>query len=361
MQISYSLKALPTVAILALSGLATSTSVSAQTAPPASPEFGFYGRLDVALESNDDGQLSRTALQNFSSRIGFKGERKFSDNLSGIFQVETGFAPDNTAQSKTLASRNSYVGLKNRSFGTLIMGTHDMPFKSLEGTANMLWGEGEAMEVIIHGKGSRAAVGSAVMDNLHTRKTNLVMYTSPKFSNIVAKLAYSPDEGKTATANKSMYGASIEFNNGMWNVGIATQSQDKFTATGGAMSGNKATAGLKLGDVTAGVAYSVLDNNSGKKTNNWMLSAAYKLGDVVLKASYGASSESSSGANDGLNMSAIEVDYSLDKAVTLYTYYAKINNNAKAKASFAAADDFPAVGRLGDSPSALGFGIRYNF
>lgn len=293
-------------------------------------DFSIYGRVDLALESNNDGQLGRTALQNFSSRFGFRGERKFNDSLSGIFQVETGFAPDNTAQSKSLASRNSFVGLKSSSMGTLIMGTHDMPLKSLEGTANLLWGEGEAMEVIIHGKGSRAAMGSAVMDNVHTRKTNAVLYSSPKFSHIVAKLAYSPDEAQTATTNKTMYGASVEFNNGTWNLGLATQSQDKFTATGGAMAANKATVGVKMGA-------------------------------TVLKASYGASGESSSGAADGLNMTALEMDYAVDKAFTLYTYYAKINNSAKAKASFAAADDFPVVGKLGDSPSALGFGIRYNF
>jgi len=361
MHVSFSQKTLPAAVLLALAGLSAPSVTLAQTTVTLPAGFTIYGRVDLALESNNDGQLGRTALQNFSSRLGFKGERQFNDSLSGIFQIETGVAPDNTAQSKTLASRNSFVGLKSSSMGTLIMGTHDMPLKSLEGTANLLWGEGEAMEVIIHGKGSRAAIGNAVMDNVHTRKTNMVMYTSPKFSHIVAKLAYSPDEAQTATTNKTMYGASVEFNNGTWNLGLATQSQDKFTATGGAMAANKATVGVKMGDLTTGLAFSTLDNNSGKKTSNWMASVAYKLGATVLKASYGASGESSSGADDGLNMTALELDYAVDKAVTLYTYYAKINNSAKAKASFAAADDFPVVGKLGDSPSALGFGIRYNF
>lgn len=361
MHISFSQKTLPAAVLLALVGLSAPSVTFAQTSVAMPADFSIYGRVDLALESNNDGQLGRTALQNFSSRFGFRGERKFSDSLSGIFQVETGFAPDNTAQSKTLANRNSFVGLKSSSMGTLIMGTHDMPLKSLEGTANLLWGEGEAMEVIIHGKGSRAAVGNAVMDNVHTRKTNVVLYSSPKFSGIVAKLAYSPDEAQTAATNKTMYGASVEFNNGTWNLGLATQSQDKFTATGGAMAANKATVGVKMGDLTTGLAFSTLDNNSGKKTSNWMASVAYKLGATVLKASYGASGESSSGAADGLNMTALEMDYAVDKAFTLYTYYAKINNSAKAKASFAAADDFPVVGKLGDSPSALGFGIRYNF
>ena len=350
-----SAKALALAAVFA----ATATSAMAQTAPAAS--FTWYGRIDLALESNDNGQLSRTAIQNFSSRLGVKGERSFNGDLSGVFQVETGVAPDDAGQSKALASRNSYVGLKSTGMGTVIIGTHDMPLKSLEGTANQLWGEAEAMEVIIHGKGTSAAAGSAVFANVHTRKTNMLMYTSPKFSNIVAKLAYSPEEAQTTTVNKPMYGASMEYNDGTYNLGLAYQNQDKFTATGGAMTSTKLTAGVTMGEIKLGAAYSTIDNNSGKKTDNWLLTAAYAMGPVVLKANYGQSSESSSNAADGLSMLGLEADYSLDKSVTLYGYYATIDNKSNGKGTFVAADNFPAVGKAGDKPNALGVGIRFNF
>ena len=352
-------KSLALATLCALAGVAAPTAALAQSV--IAPSFTWYGRLDVALESNNDGTQGRTQIQNFSSRIGFKGERGFNSDLTGIFQVETGFAPDDTTQSKTLASRNSYVGLKSQSIGTLIVGTHDMPLKSLEGTANQLWGEGEAMEVIIHGKGTRSTLGGAVFDNVHTRKTNMLMYTSPKFSNIVAKLAYAPDEGQTATTNKAMYSASVEYNDGMYNIGLATQTQDKFTATGGAMTGNKLTAGMKMGAISVGAAFSTLDNNSGKKTDNWLLTGSYAMGPVVFKANYGQSSESASNADDGLSMAAIEVDYALDKMVTVYGYYATIDNKSKAKGTFAGADNFPATAKAGDKPNALGLGMRFNF
>ena len=66
-------------------------------------DFTWYGRIDMALENNKDGTLSRTMFQNFASRLGIKGERKFGADLSGIFQVETGVAPDDTANSKAFA------------------------------------------------------------------------------------------------------------------------------------------------------------------------------------------------------------------------------------------------------------------
>jgi predicted porin len=337
----------------------TAMAQSASATPPAS--FTWYGRIDLAFESNNDGLQGRTQIQNFASRVGFKGERSVSDDLSGIFQVETGVAPDDTSQSKTFASRNSFIGLRSKTMGALIMGTHDMPFKSLEGTANQLWGEGDAMEVIIHGKGSSTSIGSAVFSNVHTRKTNVMMYTSPKFSNIVAKLAYSPDEAQTAVLNRPMYSASVEYNDGSYNVGLAYQNQDKFTATGGAMEATKLTAGMKFGPVSIGAAFSTIDNNSGKKTDNVLLTGSYAMGPVVLKANFGQSSDSSSNADDGLSMAGLEVDYALDKQITLYSYYSTIDNKAKAKGTFAGADNFPATARVGDDPNAFGLGIRFNF
>lgn len=322
----------------------------------------IYGRLDLVPESNNDGKVTRTVIQNISSRIGFKGERKLTEDWTGLMQIETGVAPDDSAQSKTFANRNSFVGLRSRSLGSLIAGTHDMPFKSLQGTAKLLWGDAEAMEVLLHGKGSRVAVGNTVMNNLHTRQTNVVQYWSPKFGNIEIRLAYSPDEvnGATGTQRKPVYGASVAFNNGRWNAGLATETQENFTASDKDMTGLKATAGMKLGAATIGVGYSTLDNSSGKKTNNWMIAGSYKFGPTIFKANYGVSSESSNGAKDGLKMAGVELDYPLDRNTTLYGYYTTITNDAKARGRFVAGDNNYSP-LAGDDPSALGIGVRYNF
>ena len=343
---------------------ASATASMAQTT--VNPSFVIYGRIDTALEFNNDGKQDRTALQNFFSRFGFKGERDFSGDLSGLFQVETGFAPDDTSQSKTLASRNSYVGLQSKSLGRVIMGTHDMPLKSLEGNASQTWGEGDLMELVIHGKASRTGIGSALFNNVHTRKTNMVMYTSPKYMNIVAKLAFSPDEAQSATNNKAVHGGSVEFNDGTYNFGVAYENQLNFSANGGSMTGVKVTGGVKMGNISVGAAYSNIDNNAGpvngRKTDNYLLTGSYAMGPVVLKAAFAtASSSGATGKDDGLSASTIEVDYALDKQVTLYTYYSSLDNSKDAKGSFAAADNFPVAAAAGNKPNAFGLGIRYNF
>jgi predicted porin len=358
---------LAAVALLAIAGSTLSTAALAQAT-----EFNWYGRLDLALENNSNGTVTRTAVQNFSSRLGIRGEHKLNDALSGVFQIETGVAPDDTAQSKTLASRNSFVGLKSKVGGTLILGTHDMPLKTLGGGAYSLWAEGDLEEVIVHGKASRVAIGNANFDNVHTRKTNVLLYTSPKFFNTVGKLAFSPDEGKAAAAAgvpeyaKNMWGASVEYNDGLFNGGLAAQQQANFiaptaTVSGSSMKAVKAVFGVKWQTLTAGIEASRLDNSRGKKTTNLLLTSAYGLDAFTFKASIGRSSESSDGANDGVKAFALEADYAFDKTLTLYTYYSRLTNAVNAKGSFAAADNFPAVVKAGDDPRAFGLGVRYNF
>lgn len=337
-------------------------SAFAQTAPSVT----LYGRLDMAIESANDGALTKTMLQNYASRFGIKGDRSFNKDLTGIFQVETGIAPDDTAQSKSFASRNSFVGLKSNSFGTFLAGTYDNPLKSLDagGYVGTLYGEGEAMEVIIHGKGTRSA-SNTYFDNVHTRQTNNLVYISPKFADIVVKASYSPDEAQTTTTNQPLYSVSGEWNNGTYNFGVAMQKKDVSDKTFG-MSATKVTMGAKMGDFSAGLAFSTLDNNASvsansQKTNNSLVVLGYTMDQIVFKFNYGMSGESASNKQDDLTMTSLEVDYILDKQTTLYTNYSLIMNNTKGKGTFAGADNFPATTVAGNDPTALSFGMRFNF
>ncbi len=364
MKINSSKTVIAMAASMALGAALVAAPAFAQTAAAVvAPSVTIYGRIDMGVESANDGALTRTMFQNFASRLGFKGERGFNSDLSGMFQVETGIAPDDTGNSKTFASRNSYVGLKSHSMGSVLIGTHDMPLKSLEGTANQLWGEGDAMEVIIHGKGTKTS--GTNFDNVHTRQTNVLLYQSPKFSNIVIKAAYSPDEAQTTTKNQSLYSLSAEYNDGTYNAGIATQSKDK-SDQAFAMSATKITLGAKMGDFIGGAAFSMLDNNAtlasaARKTTNSLFTIGYIMGATTLKFNYGSSGESASGAADDLTMTAFEVNYALDKQTNVYASYAQIANNKNAKGAFVGADNFPATGAAGNDPTALTLGVRYSF
>jgi predicted porin len=332
-------------------------------APATSARTGItvYGRVDLGYEYNDDGKTSRGVLNNYASRIGFKGTRQLGENLTGIMQIETGIAPDENSNSGTWASRESYVGLKHKRFGTIKAGRHDSPFKDLEGVGAPMFGSDDAMEVIIHGKGTLRAAGSS-WANFHTRFNNVVQYETPRFFDIEGRFAYSTDEVNPVAGSerKPAYAGSLEWNNGMFNAGAAYQATKNYNGANKDMTGVKLSAGVKWDPFTLGLLWSRLDNDMGKTTNNWMAAATYKLGPVILKANYGESSETAANAADGLKMVGGEVDYPLDKHTTLYAYYAKIMNDRNGRGRFEAGDNtYTPV--AGDDPSVTALAIRYNF
>ncbi len=338
-------------------------AVPTGNAPATSARTGIqiYGRIDLGYESNDDGTVSRTVLNNYSSRIGFKGTRVLSDDLTGIMQIETGIAPDDNANSSSFANRDSYIGLRSKGVGTIKAGRHDSPFKDVEGESAPMNGSGDAMEVIISGKGTGRAVGSS-WTNFYTRYPNVVQYETPMFGSFQAKVAYSTDEvnGATGTVRKPSWAASGEYDDGTWYLGAAWQEWSNFNGAGIDMTGLKLATSVDMKGFTLGAQYSKLDNGVDRKTNNWMVTGTYKLGPTILKGSYAESSESKSGANDGITMWGLELGYPLDKHTTVYAYYTKIVNDANARARFEKGDNTytPAAGK---DPSLAVIALQYNF
>lgn len=366
--------------LLAIAAASTLASTAfAQTAPSVT----LYGTLDLGIENANDGAFSKIMLQNYTSKFGIKGERSFGGDLSGMFQLETAVSPDdakaqNLGQTTgVLAARNSFVGLKSGSFGTFMAGTYDTPFKSLNagGIVNTLGAEGDALEIIMHGKASATAINApkggtatTIFGNVHTRQTNSLIYVSPKFADVVIKALYSPDEGQTATSNAPTYSLSAEWNNGTYNFGAATQQKSVSGTALYAMSATKVTMGAVMGQVSAALAFTTLDNQApnaanARKTTNAMGTVNYTEGAWVFKLAYAQASESFSGAADGVTETSIEALYNLDKQTALYAGYTQLNNSAKAKGSYAGgnADNFPVAADYGVNPTATSFGIRYAF
>jgi hypothetical protein len=258
--------------------------------------------------------------------------------------------------------------------GALLVGNHDTPLKSLDagGYAGTLYGEGEAMEVIIHGKGTATVVPTLVnFAHVHLRQKNNLVYISPKFSDIVVKASYSPDELQSPTQNVPTYSASLEWNNGTYNAGIATHTKGvtaaaTATAARFGMTATKFTLGAKMDTLSGAIVFSSLENQAvlaadERKTTNTLFVVNYGVGAMTYKFNYGMSGESKSNAQDDLTMMALEAAYALDKQTIVYGSYAQITNNTRAKGTFTSADNFPATGVAGNDPTAITFGIRYNF
>lgn len=122
--------------IALVSAIAIASISSAQAAPKV------YGKIFLSTDyvSTDYDDSSKKDEDTFklndnSSRIGFRGEDSLNDDIDLVYQLEYGVSPDSdTTQFK---SRNTYIGLSNRQYGTLLAGRHDTPFKLSKGSVDV--------------------------------------------------------------------------------------------------------------------------------------------------------------------------------------------------------------------------------
>lgn len=115
-----------------LTALAVASAFVAPAAMADTSNVSIYGIVDLAVGSTNNGAVSASQVSSQVSKLGFKGSEGLGDGLSAIWQIEQQIDVDNSSAAgakNTLATRNSFVGLKSERMGTVLLGRHDTPYK----------------------------------------------------------------------------------------------------------------------------------------------------------------------------------------------------------------------------------------
>ncbi|MDO8787482.1 MAG: porin [Sulfuritalea sp.] len=373
--------------------------------------FSIYGIADAGVEFGDYGQGSKTRVQSglgSASRIGFKGERKFGDDLAAYFQLEAGVSFDNgqnTGHSSNISnpgpatdsaaapnttgvaifSRNTFVGLKGK-FGDMRFGRDYAPIYSITSptdpftiggaTAFRLW--------------SSAGV---------SRFDNGVFYSSPLLGGVQAKLAYSAGMENNSTANVGVTGGgATNANAGLgpkdegkgWSGSLSYKQGGLFVA-GGYLAFQRqgtvtapATENIRRTSRNLGASYDFKvakvyghylhgeDTQSGAATtksldrNIWWLGVAVPFQNKhTVRAVYAHLDDRLATNRDSTHLGA-GYEYALDKETDLYAYYARVSNQNGGTNSLCAGgtcQGFDSGSGLpaNFSPKSLMLGARYRF
>ena len=185
-------------------------------------EVTLYGHVDVSLDSQTNGMNgfinggspvtgNNGWVPDVSSNLsyfGVRGGRDVGDDLRAVFQFETEVAyaatpgasdqaPDGTAQKFSLGSRNSYIGLQSRNWGTIKLGKTDTPYKTSTGR----------MDPFASTPGDyNAIMGNSGGDNraeFDMRLPHSVWYESPNMGGLTFGVLASP--GQNRSTNNGLY------------------------------------------------------------------------------------------------------------------------------------------------------------
>lgn len=272
----------------------------------------IYGKVNVSLDSADDGTDSVTEVNSNASRIGVKGKSELSKGLYAIYKAEFEMYVDDgqgssSKGSDTFEQRNIYVGLTG-SAGTVIVGRHDTPTKLSQKKIDLFGDLAGDIKNTFEGE---------------NRASNMVMYTSPKMSGFSASLMAIASEGddvdQDGNPDDGLDGLSYSLSYNMDNLYVAL-SGDQDIDDQDLM---RLVAQYNMGDLQIGAMYQTNEDNadsSAKDEDGYFLSAKYKLGNgFTVKGQYGEIDDSQNDKEE--ETFSLGLDYKLAKKTKVFAYY----------------------------------------
>ncbi|MGP5104189.1 porin [Psychrobacter celer] len=349
---------------LLLATAVAALSVSAANAAPTVYGKGFLtldlntGDTDVVYADNSKESFDaddRSKLNSNASRIGLKGSEALTGNTDLVYQLEYGIDVDagdrfvdadgsrSMEKSDQFYSRDTYLGLKNAQYGTLLAGRLSA-IDDYVNFANVTQGG--------------VLGGDAVLASFDAPRTNNTFnYFSPNINGMQFMAMYAMDENNnTDTLDRDAFGVGGKYEAGPMNVGATyIQAGDLKVAR---VSGNYAISPV----VTLGALYQNTGFDEGDNENAFTISGematatpwtAYAQGDFVNNVG---------GADDAEKFRAVVGGkYAFNAATTghLYGAYLSTEANTTDKTGIYYNDDL--VKSVEFDGFGIGGGIEYKF
>jgi predicted porin len=307
----------------------------------AQSSITVYGRLNVSVEAQKDGDVSNTLLVDNSSRIGFKGVEDLGGGLKAGFLIESGFDATTGAASSTFWGRESNVYLEG-GFGKVRLGNMG-PTAAYFATADY---------ISMHNHDTGTSSDAFYLYPGDARNT--IAYTSPSFSGFVVDLQY----GLKEAGDKDTITLAANYDAGPLHIGAAY-----LDGSSGAAGVDAKEFGLRalyeFGAFTVGAYYvqNTLDDGVDEaKRDAFRLSAMYAMGASEFHINVGSAGKvkvnGASQAGTDATQWTLGYNYNLSKRTKLYGFYTTVDNNANsAYYSSANGADF----------QSFAVGIRHNF
>lgn len=302
--------------------LATVVAIASIATAHASPTV--YGKIFLSLDYTDtddktskNNDTTKTELASHASRIGFKGSEKLTDNTDVVYQLEYAIEPDDNSQQFT--SRNTFLGVSHKQYGSVLAGRHDTPFRLAKGGVDVF---NAYNELALHKAG---VVGEV-------RANNVIAYKSPKLDNLpitfTGAVSLSEQTTDTTTTEKNEkdngYSASVVYDKdgiylaGAYDSNVSTV--DKAWRIAGSVDLGKLNMvqGLTLGALYQDA--DIYDYSSNSKS--WLVSGKYAINNTpwLVKAQY----INTSFNNADTDEVAVGAEYTFNKATTAHLYAGQI-------------------------------------
>lgn len=348
-----------------LIALAVAAALPMAAAQADSSSVTIYGQMNASMNfvnTNQTGQDRLNQVASNNSRIGFKGTEDLGNGMSAVWQIEEQLNTDATSGFGG-TQRNTFVGLSGKTWGTVLLGAHDTPYKLSTGKLDVF---GDTMGDY------RTIIGNVQgTSRFAARAGNVLAYVSPSMSGFTVAAAWvaANEAGNAGTSNPSAYSLAGMYENGPLFGALA---YEKYTnganaVSTGDVSGTKLGVGYSFGDAKIGFIWENLNDSVASSNADraaFGLNVAYKMGANTLKAAYLRANDGADSTTDTKATNwTIGVDHNMSKRTMVYALYTKTTNNANATYGLGTSGGTNAYAATaaGEDPSAVSIGIKHSF
>ncbi|MBK8167522.1 MAG: porin [bacterium] len=382
--------------------LSTLTLLMASSAFAGDQAWTMYGVAHASVNSLSNGNDSQLGVSSNTSRFGFKGTSPLNDEFTAFWQFESTLdltgsfkstesittttyrleddpeAPGEsilvpvtntqtiTHSGTTLSTRNSFVGVKHKDAGSLLIGRHDTPFKSLGRKVEMFPDQLADFRMLTNNTHNNEK------EKWDRRLTEIVAWKSPEWSGFGVFAAYQFDQADLGAAEaKTAISAMVSYTRDEFMVGVGYEamsagSGDKTTVNNvdkyadGPMAmrvaakytGEQFDLGALFQSATeqdwTGTApdfvidewtYTVLGAGATFHVNDkWDVKGAFFVKDARTDAKDDLATAAYDESDTKATMMAFGVERIFGKNVRLYAQYASVSNGDATNITLAGAD-----------------------
>lgn len=357
---------------VAIAGLLAAPLAQAQTA-----NVTLYGRANLSMVfvngTKPDGTNPNVyRVDSNSSRFGIRGTESLGGGLNAIFQIENG-SIDMAGTGGALAGRDTYVGVSG-SFGRVYMGHYSAPYDDITGI-----GGNNTLNTGILGQGNLWAQGtqSDVNGGFDNRLKNSIRWDSPNWAGFVTSMQFATAED-SPSANSNQGSFSGKYNNGPFAAVIAYQYNNNIRGVKFQELDDSAfsiAAQWQFSRFNIAGKYEWLDydytQSTSLKRQYWEISSTILVGaNGSVYISYGDAADGKGsapngarigqivkGTGTGANTWVLSYAHALSKRTSVFTGYAKVNNDNNA----AYTGNFRNPVQNGANPGGFSMGMWHNF
>lgn len=257
-----------------------------------------YGKINVSLQHNDNGNTSETELQSNNSRFGVKGKVSLDHGLEAFYLLEWKVDVADIGGSDNITSRNQYVGIRG-GFGELMAGRRDTVLKSSQGKIDVFSDYTADIKALFEGE---------------NRTSDTLTYFTPMFGQFQGGVSYILSEDETVDD-----GVSLSLTYG--DAGLKSSDYYLAAAVDSEVDGYdvvRFSGSTKLNTTTVGLMYQVHEAvGNAPDADGFVASVAHPVNKFTFKAQVqtldfiGTDSVSFAGG----------VDYKLGAKTKAYAWY----------------------------------------